>query len=192
LDFEPISIIRSLERLELDAAIEVFAQAIPRYWPNTSEEARLWVKEEFYHPEAVVIGHFDRTTLDAVVCLTSFEFVLSHLEAQEQALVEAGVAEVASSINPREVVHIGGLAVAQDAVDIGWGMLLFTVAEREAQNRGYKLRIGHTARRSEKYPAMRVLTSLVKWRKWQELPVSEKIYYANPPDLEKVWCYKPC
>ena len=183
---------RPLEKNELDMAIELFAQAIPRHWPNSAEEARLWVRDEFYHPETMVIGHFYRTVLNSVVCLAPFRFVLSNLPDKERRLVETALTFSFFGLKAEEIIHLGGLAISKEVVGIGWGTLLFKIAEREAQERGYKLRIGHTARPSKKYPSMHILKTIVRWRKWVELPVTEPIYYPNPPDLEKVWSYKPC
>ena len=183
---------RPLEKNELDMAIELFAQAIPRHWPNSAEEARLWVHDEFHHSEAMVIGNFYKGALNAVVCLVPFRFVLLNLPDRERKLVETALASSFPDLKMEEIIHLGGLAVSKEEFGIGWGLLLFKIAEREAQERGYKLQIGHTARQSKKYPSRRILTSLVKRGGWLELPVSEPIYYPNPSDLEKVWAYKPC
>ncbi len=186
------SSIKYLRKDEVTRAIEVFAGAISRHWPNTVEEARFWVHDEFHHPETVLLGHFGGPTLNAVVCLSSFQFVLSKLADKEQGLIKSALASSFPNLKVEEIVHLGGLAVTKEVVGIGWGTLLFRMAEREAQERDYKLLVGHTARRSEKYPSMHILQSVVKWRKWFELSTAEPIYYSNPSDLEKVWTYKPC
>ncbi len=130
--------------------------------------------------------------LQGIVCLSSFLYVLEHIYPQERRLVEDAISVISPGINYQKIVHVGGLAVTGNLRGIGWGALLFRIAERQARELGYTLSLGHTARRSEKYPSLKILDTLVKWREWRELSVSETIFYPSPPDLEKVWCYKPC
>lgn len=192
MDSHDCSMIRRLGKYEISMAIDVFAEAIPRHWPNTVAEARKWVHREFRHPDAVVIGHFDGNLLDAVVCLVPFQVVLLRLPAREQDVIKDALSKVSSAVDIQHVVHVGGLAVSEEAAHKGLGARLFNLAGCEAQERRYTLQVGHIARQSRKYPSLHVLTSIVKRQRWRELPVAEKVFYPKPADLEKVWCFKTC
>lgn len=197
MDSQVFSKIRRLGKYEIGMGIELFAESIPRHWPNTADEARKWVEAEFRHPEAVVIGHFDGTLLDAVACLTSFEFVLSNLRSHEKRLIQGAFKKAFPTLSCSQAAHVGGLAVSEEVERNGLGTLLFNLIKREARARRYVLQIGHIARQNSEYPSLRVLESIVKRQNFRELPVAEKIFYPRlsklgPPNLEKVWCYKPC
>lgn len=184
--------IRQLEKKELDAAVEVFAQAIPRDWPNTSEEARSWVFDEFHHSDAVLLGYVSDEKIEAVICLLPLTEVLLKVGEKEKRLLMEGLKICCPGVTVDQMIHVGGLAKTATAPKQGLAQLLYVSAHALAQRSGYKVCIGHTARRSEKYPSMMILDTVAKQSGLSEVPTSEKIYYTNPPDLEKVWVHRLC
>jgi len=180
--------VRKLKVKELDKGIDIFASAITRYWANTKEEVRGWVYEEFHHPESIALGAFENGTLVGVCSFVPFHFILEHTDKEEAELIRNALQMADVSLG--SVVFGGGLGVKKGHEGKGVAKLLLKALEDLAAQRGYTALVGQTAKPSGKYPHIPGLPRLLKVFNWFILPLSKKLYYNPPGDLEKVWVAK--
>lgn len=174
---------------EIDQAIECFANAIDRDWPNSKEEAANWVFDEFHHPDSIIFGAHDKDKLVGVCSLVPLNFVLERVSGSEHQLVLNALNQELK-IDLSKAIYIGGFSVKKEYEGQGMARQLFTFAENFAINKAYEALVAHTARPSEKYQKIQVLPIALSRYKMKELPLPHKIFYSSPDDLEKVWLYK--
>ena len=181
--------VKILSSTEIDQAVECFANAIARDWPNSREEAISWVSDEFHNPDSLIFGVFDEEGKIIGTCsLVSLEFVLGKLSESEHELVVSALKGL--GIDLTKAIFIGGFAVEEKYEGRGVSKQLFTSAENSAINKGCKLLVAHTARSSEKYPKIKVLPIALAKAGMKELTLPTKTFHSSPNDLEKVWVYK--
>lgn len=180
--------VRTLAQDEINQAIDCFARAIARDWPNSQNEAKNWIYDEFHHSDSIVVGGFIDKKLVGVCSLVPFSFVLAKLDKQETDLVLETLKNQLG-IDNEKIIYIGGFGVEEKFEKMGVGTKLFTFAEKTAINKGYRVLVGHTADTSEKYKKIKGLTFALSME-MKELPIASKIFLPHPSDLEKVWLYK--
>lgn len=178
-----------LSESEISKAINIFSKAIPRHWPNTSEEARLWITDEFYHPDAIIFGAYIENNLAGVCSLLPMDAVLNKMEIKEAQIIKKAIEDTLRT-RIRETGYIGGFATEEKYEYKGLSKYLFKHANAYAKNNELKFIIGHTARPTEKYPDLKMFDIAKSKFKMEELPTAEKIHYSSPADLEKVWFFK--
>lgn len=180
--------IKVLPSNEIDQAINCFARAIARDWPNTKEEAARWVFDEFHHPDSVIFGAFCEGKIIGVCSLVSLDFILGKLIKSEHELVDNALQEL--KINLSKTIYIGGLSAEKKYEGQWMAIRLLTFAENYAISEGYETLVACTARPSEKYQKIKALQIALSRAQMKELPLSRKIFHLSPNDLEKVWLYK--
>lgn len=180
--------IKVLPSNEIDQAIDCFARAIARDWPNTKEEAARWVFDEFHHPGSVIFGAFYESKIIGVCSLVLLDFILDKLTKSEHGLISNALQEL--KINLSKAIYIGGFSVEKKYETRLLATRLFTFAENYAKSRRYETLVAYTARPSEKYQKIKALQIALSRAQMKELPLSHKIFHLSPADLEKVWLYK--
>lgn len=131
-----ITIRRLTTNLKLQAGIKLFAAAIARSkdWGGvTSKEAASWVRGEFTHPQALVLGAFDRQLLVGVCCTVPFGIVFPRLPADAQTQLLRAVHSHAGRKELDAMLHWGGLAVKKKYEGYGIGSMLADAAVKENQ-----------------------------------------------------------
>lgn len=176
---------------EIAHAVAFFAEAIPRHWPNTKEEAHSLVEQEFHHPAAVVLGAYTHECdLVAVCALVPFELVWARLTLNEHVLLDFALRAVAAEcVIPSDYVHWGGLAVGRAWEGTGLAQCMNIAAESWAQLYRRRIMIAQSGRACVQYPLLRGIPYALKCG-YQELATATPLYYRSPPDLEKVWLWK--
>ena len=188
-EMQELAEVKILSSTEIDQAIECFANAIARDWPNSREEAINWVSDEFHNPDSVIFGVFNEEGKIIGTCsLVSLEFILGKLNENERDLVSNALKEI--GVNLSKAIFIGGFAVEEKYEARGVSRQLFTFAENSAINKGCGVLVAHTARSSEKYPKIKVLPIALAKAGMEELTLPTKTFHSSPNDLEKVWLYK--
>ena len=180
--------IRTLEQNEIDQAVDCFARAIERDWPNNQNEAKNWIYDEFHHFNSIIFGAFLDKELVGVCSLVVFNFVLAKLDKREGTLILEFFKDK-FGIDKEKIIYLGGFGVKKKFENLRVATKLFTFAEKTAINNGYKMLGGHTARPSQKYGKIKGLDFALSMQ-MKELPLVEKIFLSHPSDLEKVWLYK--
>ena len=174
---------------EINQAIECFANAIARDWPNSKEEAADWVFDEFHYPDSIIFGAHDKDKLIGTYSLVPLHFALERVSGSEHQLVLNALNQELK-IDLSKAIYVGGLSVKKEYESQGIARKLFTFAENFAISDGYEALVAHTARPSEKYQKIQALPIALSMYKMRELPLPHKIFYSSPDDLEKVWLYK--
>ena len=181
--------VKILSSNEIDQAIECFANAITRDWPNSKEEAENWVSDEFHNPDSIILGVYDKDNLIGTCSLVPLNFVLERVSRSEHQLVlNALNQELKTDLS--KAIYVGGLSVKKEYEGQGIAQKLFTSAENFAISNGYEALVAHTARPSEKYQKIQAFQIALSRYKMRELPLPHKIFYSSPDDLEKIWLYK--
>jgi GNAT superfamily N-acetyltransferase len=180
--------IRTLEQNEIDQAVDCFARAIERDWPNNQNEAKNWIYDEFHHINSIIFGAFLGKELVGVCSLVPFDFVLAKLDKKEGTLIPKFLKDK-FGIDKEKIIYLGGFGVKEKFENMGVATKLFTFTEKTAINNGYRMLVGHTARPSQKYGKIKGLGFALSM-KMEELPLVEKFFLSLPNDLEKVWLYK--
>lgn len=180
--------VKILSSTEIDQAIECFANAVARDWPNSKEEAANWISDEFRHPDSIILGVFAEGKIIGTCSLVSLDFILSKLSTSEHELVSTALRGL--GVNLAKAVYIGGFSVDEKYEARGVSRQLFTSAENSAINKGCEMLVAHTARSSEKYPKIKVLPIALTKAGMKELTLPSKTFHSSPSDLEKVWLYK--
>ena len=185
--------VKILSSNEIDQAVECFADAIARDWPNSKEEATSWVFDEFHNPDSKILGVYDNKDNLAGTCsLVPLNFVLERLEkasGDEHELVLNALNQELK-IDLLKAIYVGGFSVKKEYEGQGTARRLFTFAENLAISNEYEALVASTARPSEKYKKIQALQIALSKYKMKELPLPHKIFYPSPDDLEKVWLYK--
>jgi GNAT superfamily N-acetyltransferase len=180
--------VKTLSSNEIDQAIECFANAIARDWPNSKEEAADWVFDEFHHPDSIILGVFAEGKIIGTCSLVSLDFILGKLSEGERELVSSALKRLAIDLS--KAIYMGGFSVEEKYEARGVGRQLFTSAENSAINKGCEVLVAHTARSSEKYSKIKVLPIALAKFGMKELVLSTITFHLSPNDLEKVWLYK--
>ena len=180
--------IKILSSNEIDQAIDCFARAIDRDWPNTREEAAGWVNDEFHNFNSIIFGAVFENKIIGTCSLIPLNFVFNKLQNDEREKVENGLKRI--GVNFQKAIYIGGLAVEKKYEGRGVATDLFTFVENYAINNGWEFLIGYTARPSVKYNTIKALPIVLSRFHVKELPMPRKIFHLSPVDLEKVWFYK--
>ncbi|OHA43494.1 MAG: hypothetical protein A3G03_01335 [Candidatus Taylorbacteria bacterium RIFCSPLOWO2_12_FULL_44_15c] len=173
----------------VDQAIECFADAIARDWPNSKEEATNWVFDEFHNPDSTILGVYDKDNLAGACSLVPLNFVLERTSENEHQLVLVALNQELK-IDLSKAIYVGGFSVKREYEGQGIARQLFTFVDNFAINNGYEAIVAHTARPSEKYQKIQALPIALSRYKMRELLLPHKIFYPSPDDLEKVWLYK--
>ena len=174
--------------IEIDFAITSFANAIARDWPNSKDEAKQWVFDEFHNPDSIIIGAYDARKLVGACSLVPQNHIFDKLDKEEKSIVSAFL--IGLNVDLSKAIFLGGFYVDKKYESKMVSAQIYTFAEEFANNRGYKALVAHTARPSEKYNKIKALPVALSMAKMKELPVPRKFFYSNPSDLEKVWLYK--
>jgi len=176
----------------IDEAVECFADAIARDWPNSKEEATNWVFDEFHNPDSKILGVYDKDNLAGTCSLVPLNFVLERLEKasvnEHQLVLNALNQEL--KIDLLKAIYVGGFSVKKEYEGQGIAWRLFTFAENLAISNEYEALVASTARPSEKYKKIQALHLALSKYKMRELSLPHKIFYPSPDDLEKVWLYE--
>lgn len=180
--------VKILSSNEINSAIECFANAIVRDWPNSKEEAVNWVSNEFHHPNSIILGAYDKDNLIGTCSLVPINFVFERLNKNEHKLVSNALLKL--EIDLAKTIYFGGLSIKEKYEAQGVTTQLFTFARNSAIREGYEVLIAHTARSSEKYQKIKALSLALLKAQMKELTLPYKIFYSSPNDLEKVWLYK--
>ncbi len=181
--------VKILSSNEIDEAIEYFATAVARDWPNSKEEAVNWVSDEFHNPDSIILGAYDKDILVGACSLVPLHFVLERTSKSERQSVLIALNQELK-IDLLKAIYIGGLSVKKEYEGKGIAQRLFTSAEHFAISNGYEALVAHTARPSEKYQKIQALPIALSRYEMKELSLPHKIFYSSPDDLEKVWLYK--
>lgn len=182
--------VRILSSDEIGQAIDCFVRAISRDWPNTEDEARSWVDDEFHNPNSTIFGAVVDKRLVGVCSLIPFDFILQRLSWREAKLLTGALKKkFRESESETKVIYIGGFGVDKRYEGKGIGGKLLLFAEKTALNRGYRALVAQTARPSKKYKIKGLAFALLVMQ-MSELSLAEKIFLPSPRDLEKVWLYK--
>ncbi|MDD2656823.1 MAG: GNAT family N-acetyltransferase [Patescibacteria group bacterium] len=169
--------------------VRLFAEAIARDWPNTVEEAKCWVKEEWNHPSTQVFLAEENEIAVGCVFALDFDFVFSHHNEEEQQKLFSATEEKNFSAM-ENLSFVGGLGVKAGYTAKGVATLLLRSVQAWAKQEN-KFLLGHTGRPSKKYSSLKALP-LVLSLGFEEIFPKGSFYYPNPPDLEKVWvAFKP-
>src|SRR3989344_4222698 len=103
--------ILSLNRV--DQAIECFADAIARDWPNSKEEATNWVFDEFHNSDSTILGVYDKDNLAGACSLVPLNFVLERTSENEHQLVLVALNQELK-IDLSKAIYVGGFSVKRE------------------------------------------------------------------------------
>lgn len=170
---------------KVEEALLFFSQSIPSCWPNTAEEARGWVYNEFLHPKAIILGAINEGTIIGTLCLIPFLSIIERMEASEKEKVTTGIEGLSPTVDIKKIIHYGGFSAKSNI-----GKELIGLADKMARTHNFDFVIGHTARPNKKYPQVRVWNFLQHALGVQELLPGCLMRYSSPPDLQKIWMYR--
>ncbi len=139
--------IRPLRKNEIDAAVEIFFNAIKRDWKKVTDEERDVIRQSFHsiveatnpHREnSLVIGAFDVNRLIG----TSYVIPINFFLGQENRLLSRIVKRLRLG---REMTFFGGTGVHQDYLRQGISKEFSRIREDFARKRGFTLAISETS-----------------------------------------------